>query len=146
MLVVAHLHGRDGGIAVPEFGRHPHDLWIKLANAFRGARRHLELDIGDAERDAPEARGVRLITAYAIAPGTRRLDMIVVLAKGKFRAFQFLRDRGETVEHGLAARDEEPGMAPQHLRLAAWQMKLAPADIDPHIVVRRHQIGVTGKP
>src|ERR1700680_3486812 len=119
MLVVAHLHGRDGGIAVPEFGRHSHDLWIKLANAFRGACRDLKLDIGDAERDASEAGGVRLIAAYAIAPGTYRLDMIVVLTKGEFRAFQFPRDRREPVEQGVSARDDEPGMSPQPLRLAA---------------------------
>src|ERR1700676_1490228 len=115
MLAVAHLHGRDGGIAVPQFGRHSHDLWIKLGNALRGACGSLELDIGDAERDASEAGGVRLIAAYAIAPGTYRLDMIVVLTKGEFRALQFLRDRGEPFEQGLAPRDDKPGMAPQHL-------------------------------
>src|SRR5712692_2248095 len=37
-------------------------------------------------------------------------------------------------------------MAAQHLRLAARQMKLASADIDPHIAVGHHQIGVAGKP
>src|SRR5438105_12199631 len=33
-------------------------------------------------------------------------------------------------------------MATQHLRLVGRQMELAPSHIDPHIVVRGHQIGV----
>ena len=37
-------------------------------------------------------------------------------------------------------------MAAQHLRAAVRQMKLAPADIDPHVAVRDHQIGIAGQP
>src|SRR5829696_7852008 len=37
-------------------------------------------------------------------------------------------------------------MAAQHLRGAVRQMKLAPADIDPHVGVRHHQIGIAGQP
>jgi hypothetical protein len=37
-------------------------------------------------------------------------------------------------------------MAAQHLRLAFRQMKLAPADIDPHVGVGHHQIGIAGEP
>src|SRR5436305_10571152 len=37
-------------------------------------------------------------------------------------------------------------MAAQHLRVSARQMKLAAADIDPHVSVGHHQIGVAGKP
>ena len=37
-------------------------------------------------------------------------------------------------------------MAAQHLRVAGWQMKLAAADIDPHVAVGHHQIGVAGEP
>jgi len=36
-------------------------------------------------------------------------------------------------------------MAPQYLRVATRQMKLAPANIDPHIGVRHHQVWVAGK-
>ena len=62
-------------------GGYPHDLRIKGADAFHGPGRYLELDIGDAERDAPEARGIRLMAAHAIAPGARRLDVAVMLAE-----------------------------------------------------------------
>ena len=58
----------------------------------RGPDRHLELDIGDAERDAPEARGVRLIAAHAIAPGTGRLDIVVMLAERERGAVELLGD------------------------------------------------------
>jgi hypothetical protein len=51
-------------------------------DAFRGPDRHVELDIGNAERDAPEARGVRLVAAHAVAPRADRLDMVVVLVPG----------------------------------------------------------------
>src|SRR3954471_3794467 len=37
-------------------------------------------------------------------------------------------------------------MATQHLRTAIREMKLAPADIDPHVGVRDHQIGIAGQP
>ena len=37
-------------------------------------------------------------------------------------------------------------MAAQHLRFAARQVKLAAADIDPHIGVGHHQIGIAGEP
>src|SRR6478752_6068313 len=37
-------------------------------------------------------------------------------------------------------------MAAQHLRCASRQMKLTPADIDPHVGVRHHQIGIAGQP
>jgi hypothetical protein len=33
-------------------------------------------------------------------------------------------------------------MAAQHLRIAGWQMELAEADIDPHVVVGDVEIGV----
>ena len=71
--------------------------------------------------------------------------MVVVLAERERRPPQFVRYRSEPVEQRLAPRNDEPDVASQHLRLAARQMKLAPADIDPHVVVGRHQIRVTGK-
>src|ERR1700682_2269844 len=92
ILVLGHLHARHGAIAVPKFSGHPHDLWIKGANAWCGPDRDLEFDIGDAERDAPEARGVRLITAHAIAPWTNRLDMVVVLAERERRTVELFGD------------------------------------------------------
>src|SRR3982074_1958137 len=125
ILILRHLHARDRSVAVPEFGGYPHDLRIEGANALRRPGRYLELDIGDAERDAPEAGGIRLIAAHAIAPGTGGLDVVVVLGERERGAVQLLCDKCEPIEQGLAARDHDPGMAPHHLRLAARQMKLA---------------------
>ncbi len=146
ILILSHLRARDSAVAVLEFGLYPHDLRIEGANAFRSPGRYLELDIGDAERDAPEARGIRLIAAHAVAPGTGRLDIVVVFAEPERGALELPGDGREPVEQRLAARDDDPGMAPQHLRIAGRQMKLAAADIDPHIGVGHHQIGVAGKP
>src|SRR5260370_21327437 len=111
ILVLGHLHARHGAIAVRKLGGHPHDRWIERANAWRGPDRDLEFDIGDAERDAPEARGVRLIAAHAIAPWTGRLDMVVVLAKRERRTVELFVDRCEPFEQRLAARDHDPGIA-----------------------------------
>ena len=72
--------------------------------------------------------------------------MIVMFAEPERGAFQLLFDRRQPFQQGLAARDHETGMAPHHLRRPAWQMKLAVADIDPHVGVRHHQIGIAGEP
>ena len=114
--------------------------------AFRGPNRNIELDIGNAERDAPEARGVRFVAAHAIAPGAGRLDMVVVLAEFERGAFQLLRDRRQPLKQRLAPGDDDCGMAAKHLRSTIRQMKLALADIDPHVGVRHHQIGIAGQP
>ena len=119
---------------------------IERADAFRGPDRYVELDIGNAERDAPEARGVRLVAAHAIAPGADGLDMVVVLAECERGAFQLLRDRRQPLKQRLAPGDDDSGMAAKHLRRAVRQMKLALADIDPHVGVRHHQIGIAGQP
>ena len=50
------------------------------------------------------------------------------------------------MQQGLAAGDDERGMAAQHLRLAARQMKLAAPGIHPHVAVGHHQIGIAGQP
>ena len=73
------------------------------------------------------------------------IDVLEDLADALLHAVEFPRHQREPVEQGLAARDDDPGMAAEHLRLAARQMKLASADIDPHIGVGHHQIGVAGK-
>src|SRR5437868_13136643 len=81
VLILADLDPRHRGVAVEEFGLHPHDRRIEGADRLRGAGRHVELDIGNAERDAPEARGVWLIAAYPVAPGADRLDMVVMFGE-----------------------------------------------------------------
>src|SRR5258705_6325231 len=88
ILVLGHLHARNGTVIVPEFGGDPHDLSIEGANFSRGPDRHLELDIRDTERDAPEARGIRLIAVHAIAPRTYGLDVVIVFAERERGAVQ----------------------------------------------------------
>src|SRR5207253_6410758 len=83
ILLLPDLGARDGAVAVRQRSRNSHDLRIERANAVRSAGRHLEFDIGNAERNGPEARGIRLIAAQAVAPGTCRLDMVVALAERK---------------------------------------------------------------
>ena len=51
-------------------------------------------------------------------------------------------DSRQSIEQRLAPGDDERGIATQHLRFAARQVELAAADIDPHVVVGRHQIGI----
>src|SRR5580692_10211188 len=83
ILILSDPDARHGTVVVLELGRYPHDLRIEVANALRRPGGHLELDIGDAKRDAPEAGGVRLIAAQPIAPGACRLDVVVVLTEGE---------------------------------------------------------------
>src|SRR5205823_875647 len=71
---------------------------------------------------------------------------IVVLAELKARVGKLLGNRSQSRQQGLAARNHEAGMAAQHLRVSCRQMELAATDIDPHIVVGRHQIGIAREP
>ena len=93
-----------------------------------------------------EAVGIRFITAYAIAPGAGRLDIVVMFPIRELRSFEPLRDRSEPFEQRLASGDDEAGMAAQHLRIAARQMELAAPDIDPHVAVGDHQVRVARQP
>ena len=122
------------------------DRRIELRDAFGGADRHVELDIRNAERDAAEALRVRLVAAHAIAPRTDRLDVVVVLLESELGAFELRLHAREAVEQCRAPLDHEPGVAAHDLRLAARQVKLAAPDIDPHVGVGDHQVGVARQP
>src|ERR1700754_5303864 len=76
VLVPAYLDARHGAVAIAEFGGHAHDLRIERADARGGANGHIELDIGDAERNAAETGGVRVMAANPIAPWTNGFDII----------------------------------------------------------------------
>src|SRR5262245_53225726 len=88
ILVLSHLHARQRTVTILKFGLYPHDLRIEGANALCSPSRHCELDIGDAERDAPEARRIRLMAADAIAPGTCGFDVVILLVECEGGAFQ----------------------------------------------------------
>src|SRR5438270_12366284 len=81
ILILANFRARQSAVLGFQFGWYSHEFWIERANAFGRPARHLKLDIGDAERDATEARGIRLIAAQAIAPRTCPFDEVLVLAK-----------------------------------------------------------------
>ncbi|WP_229187875.1 hypothetical protein [Bradyrhizobium oropedii] len=123
-----------------------HDFEIEPADRFSRAARHLEFDIGHAERDASEPLGVRFKAAQPVAPGANGLDVIVALAIAERGAFELGRDRGKALEQGLPPGDHDTRVTAQHLRPAARQMKLAAAGIHPHVAVGDHQIGIAGQP
>src|SRR5262249_14549158 len=45
-----------------------------------------------------------------------------------------------------ASLDHDAGMTAQHLRLAGRQVELAAPDVDPHVVVGDHQVGIAREP
>src|SRR5690348_9556808 len=81
VLVLAHQGSCHGAVAVLHLRGRAEDRRIERRDRLRGPDRHVELDIGYAERNAAEALRVRLIDANAIAPRTHRLDVIVMLGK-----------------------------------------------------------------
>ena len=146
ILILAHFGTRHGVVTAFHLSRDSHHLGIESENGFCGPDRHVELHIGNAERDAPKTPGVRLVAAHAIAPGAGRLDIIVVLAEGEFGALELFGDRRQPGEQRPAARNDQPDMTAQHLRPAVRQVKLAPSGVDPHVGVGHHQIGIAGEP
>ena len=90
ILVLAHLHARGRAIAIGHSrGRADHRR-IKGRNPARSADRHIELHIGHPERDAAEARNIRLVAADAIAPGASCLDIVVMLGEAELGALELL--------------------------------------------------------
>ena len=82
------------------------------------------------------------MTTDAIAPRTRRVDETVARGERESRipqqalhALQPLRQRSE-VGH------DQPDGAAEDLRRAGRQVELRFADVDPHVVHTRHEIGV----
>jgi len=89
---------------------------------------------------------LRSRSRWAIAPGARRLDVVVVLGKTEARSRRPLAHGGEPVEQGRAAGDHDAGMAAQDLRIAGRQVELAAPDIDPHVAVAHHHSGIARQP
>ena len=116
-------------------GRRVQNLAIEARDALGGARAHVEADIGHAELDAAEALGVRRVHVDAVAPRADGLDAIVALAEFELGAFEplALAHLREPLEQGGAIRRNEPDHAAQRIGRAHRQMKLAHADIDPHV-------------
>jgi hypothetical protein len=77
--------------------------------------------------------------------GAGRLDVIVGLGEVELGVGELRLHGGEPLQQVLAAFDDNPGLAAQHLRLAARQVELAAADVHPHVVVHHHQIRIAGE-
>jgi hypothetical protein len=146
ILLLADLHRDRRAVAVRKLRRRTDHAAIEGADPLCRSDRHVELDIGNAEPDAAEACGIRLVHAHAIAPRAGRLDEVVVGLKPEFCIGEFLLDRREPLQQRLPSLHHDAGDAAQHLRLAARQVELAAPDIDPHVGVGHHQVGIAREP
>jgi hypothetical protein len=88
----------------------------------------------------------RVVQADAVAPGTDRLDEVVVLAEAELRLRELALHRAKPLEQGFAVGNHDSGFAAQLLCMPGRQMELAAADIDPHVVVGVHQVGIAREP
>src|SRR5438094_6388849 len=125
--------------------RRVEDFAVKARDAVRGSLRHGELDIAHAEVDRAEALLVRLIEAELVAPRAGRLDKGVVLLAVELGVGELLFGLAQALAELLERRDDEADMAAEHVGVAGRQMKLALADIDPHVVRAREHEGVAGQ-
>src|SRR6187431_2376423 len=74
-------------------GRRLKHLPVEVRDTGRHAGGYFKLDVGHAELDAAEALLVRRVTADAVAPWTRRLDVRFVLGEFELRVGKLLFDR-----------------------------------------------------
>src|SRR5204862_2041685 len=70
----------------------------------------------------------------------------VVRAEAETGGAELLVDRGQARQQRQLAVHDDAGMATQHLCLPARQVELAAPDIDPHVGVGNHQIGIAREP
>ena len=117
-------------------------LAIEARDPLGGAFRHVELEIGHAEIDRAKALEVRAVHVEAVAPRAGHLDMVIVLGDGELGAGERLLDAGEAGEQRIAVGGHQGDRAAQYLGVAGRQVKLALADIDPHVREARVHIRV----
>src|SRR5262249_11828169 len=134
VLLLADLNAGGTAAAVPDHrGQRTHHFAVEPRNALGRTGTNVELDIGHAEHDAAKAVFVRRMNVDAIAPRAHGLHAVIALAELEFRSFQRLSHLSETVEQRRAIRDHQAGDPAQDIRLPGRQMKLAHADVDPHV-------------
>ncbi len=73
------------------------------------------------------------MTANFIAPGTGDVEVIFFRGITEFRSLQIAAHRVQAPGDGVDIRRHQTDPAAHYLRLAGRQVKLATADIDPHI-------------
>src|SRR6266436_8852341 len=146
LLLVADADMGGAALAVLlDLGRRIEDLAVEARDAVRGPFRYGELDIAHAEIDRAEPLFIRLVEAEPIAPRAGRLDIGVVLLAVELGVGELFLGFAETLAELFERRNNETDMAAQHVRVAGRQMKLALADIDPHVVGAREHVGVAGQ-
>ena len=117
LLVVA-----DGGVrrhravGPADCGQRAHDLTIELSDAVRSTNRHVELNIGHAERDRPEPL-VGRVAAEPVAPWASRIDVVIVHRKVELSAVERLAHAFKTQGEPVEVRCHQADAASEHLRL-----------------------------
>ena len=141
-LIQADRRDRPRSVALPvDVRRGRQDLAVEAGDRFGRPDRGGQLDIGQAERGPAEAR-VGLMAADAVAPGGDGIDEVVVLLEREERLRQHRLHGREPAQQRRPLRQHQPRDPAHDLRLAGRQVELAPADVGPHVVDARHQIGV----
>src|SRR5215467_13826523 len=121
-----------------------HDLAVETRDPVGRADARLEFHVGHAKLYAPEARA-RCKEPYAVAPRARRLDKLGLLADAETGAFEGPFHCIEPPQQRGAIGRHQPGVTTQHLRCPGRQMKLAAADVHPHVADAGHQVGIAGE-
>ena len=139
------------GAALLRLRRRAHHLRVEARDAVGRARRHVEVDVDDAELDRAELRR-RRVAAHALAPRAGRLHAALLLREGKLvrqlrhDALHLLAGVLQALRQVVEARDDEAGRAAQHLGLrrhrAARQVALRAAEVDPHVLEAGKEIRV----
>jgi hypothetical protein len=81
----------------------------------------------------------------AIAPRADGLDAVVAFAEFKFCAGEWIAHPRQTVQQSGAVRDDQSDHAAHHVGFSHRQVKLAHADIDPHIARAGVEIRIAGE-
>src|SRR5277367_563412 len=115
-----------------------HDLGVKAGDSVRGLRRHVELNVTDAQRDRTET-SIRLVAAILVAPRAGRFDEGFIFMEVEAGAVELFARLAQPLQQRAAIRYHESGVAAQHLRFAARQMELAAPDVDPHVARSGHK-------
>src|SRR5580658_2884202 len=122
-----------------------HHLLIEADDPFDSLYRYIEFHVGNTQRYGSELL-IGLMAPDAIPPWTGRLNVRVALVKVETSAFEMSAHLGQALHECFPVRYYDADMAAQHLRFASGQVKLAAADINPHIDGTGHQERVTRQP
>jgi len=106
-------------------------LLVKLLDPFGGPP-HVEFEVGHAEVDRANrsTSGLCILKRF---PRAVTATLVIVLGDLELGTGQLLLDAVETLQQCLAVRRSPGRSRAQHPGIAGGQVKLALADIDPHV-------------